>query len=189
MRPQVFGMFKPRLRPFAALQHHWDVALLWSHASQAKPPSRPRRRRAIQDRMYPLGQGSDAPWWALANKPKLTAWALPAHRRLAEGEKSCMLTGRSHIPMLDLSKIERPANLPQWERPPVDEVAISVQFNDMPGLKIVHYGQLADRFRQVGLTQYEDKGALPASFEVFGKRVAAPVSFQFQAVDEPLPRV
>jgi uncharacterized protein (TIGR04255 family) len=91
-------------------------------------------------------------------------------------------------PMVDLSKIERPGDLAQWEAPPIDEVAISVQFNDIPKLKIVHYGELADRFAKVGLTQHEDKAAIPASFEVFGKRVM-PAQFQFQAVNVPLPRV
>jgi uncharacterized protein (TIGR04255 family) len=90
--------------------------------------------------------------------------------------------------MLDLSKIKRPANLPQWENPPLDEVAISVQFNDIPGFKAVHYGLLAERFRIFGLTQYEDKAPINPSFEVFGKRVA-PVQFQLQAVDALLPRV
>jgi len=90
--------------------------------------------------------------------------------------------------MLDFGKIRRPDNLPQWERPPVDEVAISIQFNDIPGLKIVHYGQFGERLSKVGLVQHEDKGPINPTFEVFGKRVA-PVQFQFQAVDIPLPRV
>ncbi len=90
--------------------------------------------------------------------------------------------------MLDLSKIKRPDNLPHWERPPIDEVAVSIQFNDIPGLKIVHYGQFGERLRKVGLVQHEDKGPINPTFEVFGKRVA-PVQFQFQAVDVPLPRV
>jgi uncharacterized protein (TIGR04255 family) len=91
-------------------------------------------------------------------------------------------------PMPDLSKIQRPVDLPQWETPPVDEVAISVQFNDIPGFKVVHYGQLADRFQKTGLTKHEDKGAISAQFEVFGKRLV-PAQFQFQAIDVPLPRV
>lgn len=90
--------------------------------------------------------------------------------------------------MQDLSKLQRPVDLPQWESPPVDEVAISVQFNDIAGLKVVHYGQLANRFEKLGLTKHEDKGAIRAQFEVFGKRVV-PAQFQFQAVDVPLPRV
>jgi uncharacterized protein (TIGR04255 family) len=98
-----------------------------------------------------------------------------------------MLFGTNIHPMLDLSKIQRPVDLPQWEAPPVDEVAISVQFNDIPGLKVVHYGQLADRFQRLGLTQHEDQGAIPPQFEVFGKRVLPP-QFQFQA-GVPLPRV
>ena len=91
--------------------------------------------------------------------------------------------------MLDLSKIKRPTNLPQWERPPLDEVAISVQFNDIPGLKTVHYGLLAERLRKFGLIHHEDKAPIPASFEVFGKRIA-PIQLQLQAVEAPLlPRV
>ena len=90
--------------------------------------------------------------------------------------------------MLDLSKIKRPSNLPQWAKPPLDEVAISVQFNDIAGLKTIHYGLLAERLKPLGLTQSEDKAPINAAFEVFGKRVA-PVQFQFQAVDAPLARV
>jgi uncharacterized protein (TIGR04255 family) len=90
--------------------------------------------------------------------------------------------------MVELNKIERPSDLPQWETPPIDEVAISVQFNDIPGFKIVHYGELAERLQKVGLTRHEDQSPIPASFEVFGKRVV-PAQFQFQAVNVPFPRV
>jgi uncharacterized protein (TIGR04255 family) len=90
--------------------------------------------------------------------------------------------------MVELNKIERPSDLPQWETPPIDEVAISIQFNDIPGFKVVHYGELAERFQKIGLTQHEDKSAIAASFEVFGKRVV-PAQFRFQAVNVPFPRV
>jgi uncharacterized protein (TIGR04255 family) len=89
--------------------------------------------------------------------------------------------------MLDLSKIGRPTNLPQWDAPPLDEVAIAIQFNNIAGLKTVHYGLLAERVRKFGLTHYEDKAPINASFEAFGKRVA-PVQYQLQA-GVPLPRV
>ncbi len=91
--------------------------------------------------------------------------------------------------MLDLSKIKRPSDLPQWERPPLDEVAVSIQFNDILGFRTVHYGLLAERLRQLGQTLSEDKAPIAPSFEVFGKRTAGPVQFQFQAVDVHLPRV
>jgi uncharacterized protein (TIGR04255 family) len=91
--------------------------------------------------------------------------------------------------MLDLTKIERPKDLPQWATPPLDEVALSVQFNDIPGLKVAHYGLLTERLRPLGLVITEDKPPINASFEVFGKRMPPPVQIQFQAVEVPMPRV
>lgn len=92
--------------------------------------------------------------------------------------------------MLDLSKIKRPGDLPQWRSPPLDEVAISIQFNDIAGFRTVHYGQLAERLREYGLTLHEDKGIINTAFEVFGKRAAQPsFKIQIQQVEAPLPRV
>jgi uncharacterized protein (TIGR04255 family) len=91
--------------------------------------------------------------------------------------------------MLDLTKIERPHDLPQWANPPLEEVALSVQFTEISGLRISHYGLLAEHFRALGLVVTEDKSPINASFEVFGKRTPPAVQFQFQAVEVPMPRV
>jgi len=52
--------------------------------------------------------------------------------------------------MPDLREIRRPRDLPQWKRPPLDEVAISIQFKDIPGFKAIHYGLLAERLSRLG---------------------------------------
>ena len=91
--------------------------------------------------------------------------------------------------MIELDSLKRPKNLPQWREPPLDEVAIAVQFNDVHGWKTVHYGLLLERLKALGLGETEDKGTISETFEVFGKRPVEPPPFQFLHVEVQLPRV
>src|SRR5262245_20272649 len=91
--------------------------------------------------------------------------------------------------MPETLNIFRPTDLPHWTRPPIDEVAMSVQFQDVAGLGIVHFGRLAVPLHKLGLTLWQDKPTINPSFEVFSKRVPEQVQFAVQAVEFHMPRV
>jgi uncharacterized protein (TIGR04255 family) len=66
----------------------------------------------------------------------------------------------------------RPKSLPDFERPPIDEVVLSVQFGDV-ALRNVHIGLLWQRFK----TEYpnvEEQAPIAPTFETFGALQAAP---------------
>ena len=61
----------------------------------------------------------------------------------------------------------RPLDLPEFERPPIIEVALSIQFATLPLFRNIHAGILWQRFAQ----QYpnvEEYPPIPAAFETFG---------------------
>jgi uncharacterized protein (TIGR04255 family) len=66
----------------------------------------------------------------------------------------------------------RPAGLPDFERPPLDEVVLSIQFADLP-FKNYHAGilwlKLKDKYPKV-----EEQGPIAATFETYGVPQAAP---------------
>lgn len=71
---------------------------------------------------------------------------------------------------------ERPPDLPEYERPPVDEVAIGVQFSPIVGLMAPHYGlfwaSVRDEYPRV-----ETQPRIPAPIDSLGD--PAPPSIQF----------
>jgi len=82
----------------------------------------------------------------------------------------------------------RPADLPDYEQPPVSEVALGVQFDPLPNLGSTHLGLLWDRFK-VDYPVVEEHPPLPPIEERFG--VAAPTgpTFEFMIGPAPVPRV
>ncbi len=71
----------------------------------------------------------------------------------------------------DSMKSQRPASLPDFERPPLDEMVLSIQFADLP-LKNVHAGLLWPRLRD----QYpnvQEQAPVPPVFETYGALRAA----------------
>ena len=66
----------------------------------------------------------------------------------------------------------RPKSLPDFERPPIDEVVISIQFGDV-ALRSVHIGLLWERFK-AEYPNVEEQGPLSPTFETFGALQAAP---------------
>jgi uncharacterized protein (TIGR04255 family) len=80
-------------------------------------------------------------------------------------------------------------NLPEYEHPPVVEVALSLQFEPLEMLRSVHLGLLWTRLRKEGFSQVEDHGAVEPIFEEFG--LPSPrVGIKVHAFDDapPLPR-
>jgi len=79
---------------------------------------------------------------------------------------------------------------PAYERPPVVEVALSLQFEPVELLRSVHFGLLWSRLRQDGFSRVEDHGALEPVFEDFA--LSSPrigIRVQTFADAPPLPRV
>jgi len=83
------------------------------------------------------------------------------------------------------------SNLPHFERPPVVEVAISLQFNPLEKLRSPHLGLLWERFRSEGLPITEDHGELEPAFEELEAKGSPRVRVRLQTFDDapPLPRV
>jgi uncharacterized protein (TIGR04255 family) len=81
----------------------------------------------------------------------------------------------------------RPVGLPNYENPPVTEVAFSIQFNALPRFTAPYVGLLWDRFRPE-FSEIEEHPPLPEVFERFDIPQAQGIEFQF---DErpPSPRV
>jgi uncharacterized protein (TIGR04255 family) len=83
--------------------------------------------------------------------------------------------------------------LPNFENPPVVEVALSVQFEPLPALKVAHLGHLWSAFREDGFTRTEDHGNLESVHEPFDPRVYAQglgIGIKFRSLEvPPVPRV
>jgi uncharacterized protein (TIGR04255 family) len=83
------------------------------------------------------------------------------------------------------------SNLPDFERPPVVEVAISLQFKPLELLRSAHFGFLWERFRLEGLPLTEDHGEIEPAFEEIETRGTPRIGVRLRAFDDapPLPRV
>jgi uncharacterized protein (TIGR04255 family) len=82
--------------------------------------------------------------------------------------------------------VDRPADLPDYERPPLVEVVLSVQFSELQGYRTVHAGLLwADKFR-AAYPRVLEKPPLDPTFEVFAPQ---PGAAQFQIKQMPGPPV
>jgi len=81
--------------------------------------------------------------------------------------------------------------LPSFETPPVVEVALSVQFEPLLGLRVAHLGRLWASYVADGFTQTEDHRNLESVQEPFDPRqFAQDVGIRFRSFDKPpIPRV
>jgi uncharacterized protein (TIGR04255 family) len=81
-----------------------------------------------------------------------------------------------------MAKPDRPADLPDFERPPVDEVVLSVQFASLPALRSVHIGLFWARMRQE-YPSVSEQPPLQANFETFGSTIPnVPRLFQLETL-------
>jgi uncharacterized protein (TIGR04255 family) len=84
-------------------------------------------------------------------------------------------------------EVRRPSGLPDFDRPPVNEVILSIQFAALEKMKSAHIGLLWARFR----AQYPDareQGTINAVFETFGTP-SQPERIRFeQFLSPPMPR-
>src|SRR6266478_6911670 len=96
-----------------------------------------------------------------------------------------MNTGTPHTTP---QEVGRPSDLPDFDRPPVNEVILSIQFAALEKMKSAHIGLLWARFR----AQYPDvieQGPINAVFETFGAPPlpGPPIRFE-QFLSPPMPR-
>ncbi len=80
---------------------------------------------------------------------------------------------------------------PEFDEPPVVEVAISLQFKPLESLRTPHFGLLWNVFRTEGYSRIEEHGELEPAFEDFGESAVPKVGVRVQAFDDapPPPRV
>src|ERR1019366_2809582 len=81
--------------------------------------------------------------------------------------------------------------LPEFEHPPVIEVAVSLQFEPLDTMRSVHLGSLWPALRSMGFNAVEDHGALEPEIEDFEVAPAPRVGITLRAFNDapPLPRV
>ena len=81
--------------------------------------------------------------------------------------------------------------LPEFDEPPVVEVAISLQFKALESLRSPHFGLLWDAFRAAGYSRIEEHSALEPAFEEFEASPAPKIGFRVQTLDDapPPPRI
>jgi uncharacterized protein (TIGR04255 family) len=66
--------------------------------------------------------------------------------------------------------VDRPANLPDYERPPIVEMVLGVQFAELPGFKTVHAGLLWEEKFRAAYPRFSEQAPLEPSFEVFNSQ-------------------
>jgi uncharacterized protein (TIGR04255 family) len=82
----------------------------------------------------------------------------------------------------------RPADLPNFLRPPVNEVVLSVQFASLPAFRAIHAGLLWQRLRP-RYPIVSEQLPLAAAFETFGGTPVPTLPFEIQAyLSPPMPR-
>jgi uncharacterized protein (TIGR04255 family) len=85
--------------------------------------------------------------------------------------------------------MSRPTDLPDFENPPLSEVAISLQFAQLSTFSVVHAGLLWDKFKG-RFPRVEYKGRLQPAFETFGLMKPSTPKLQLQLAEVPdLPRL
>ena len=84
----------------------------------------------------------------------------------------------------------RPADLPDFERPPLVEVVLSVQFAELGGYRTLHAGLLWERKFREAYPEFSEHAPLDPVFETFGSRSPAEPRFEIrQLAGPPVPRV
>src|SRR6266853_3619411 len=81
--------------------------------------------------------------------------------------------------------------LPEFDEPPVVEVAISLQFKTLESLRSPHFGLLWDAFRAYGYSRIEEHAELEPAFEEFEASPTPKVGIRVQTFDDapPPPRI
>jgi uncharacterized protein (TIGR04255 family) len=88
-----------------------------------------------------------------------------------------------------MSTYSRPAGLPNFENPPVVEVVLSIQFEQIARLRTAQMGLLWSKFR-ADFPKVEERAPIEPVIERFGSPTGGRVGVRFEALDiPPLARV
>jgi len=85
----------------------------------------------------------------------------------------------------------RPFDLPEYDRPPVVEVVLSVQFSELRAYRTIHAGILWQQHFKNDFPKVSEQPELPPTFEIFGAqspRGSSGLSIT-QALGPPVPRL
>ena len=86
--------------------------------------------------------------------------------------------------------LSRPADLPEFENPPVVEVALEVQFSELRGYRAVHAGILWSAVFRGAFPRFAEHPPLNPAFEAFGPHSPAARRLEFkQLAGMPVPRL
>lgn len=84
----------------------------------------------------------------------------------------------------------RPADLPEYDDPPVVEVVLSVQFAELRNYRTIYGGLLWDRKFRASFGEVTEHPPLVPTFETFGATGAGGVAFSVEQVTgPPVPRL
>ncbi len=85
---------------------------------------------------------------------------------------------------------DRPKDLPDFVEPPLEEVVLSIQFNELPDYRTVHAGLLWKQQFRNRYPLFSEHPPLQTVFETFGNAANQPIQLQISAVAGPkVPRL
>lgn len=88
-----------------------------------------------------------------------------------------------------ITRTTRPADLPDFKRPPLVEVVLGVQFSELTGYRTHHAGLLWERHFRRDFPRCVERPPIEAVFETFGRASLGPPSLKVQIVEAPGPIV
>ena len=84
---------------------------------------------------------------------------------------------------------QRPADLPDFSSPPLFEVILSVQFDQISAYRIVHFGEMWVEFFRNDYPKVVEQSPLRPVFETFGSQPTASQGLEIATGPLPLPRL
>ncbi len=88
-----------------------------------------------------------------------------------------------------VARAKRPADLPDFDRPPLVEVILGVQFADLTSYRTHHAGLLWDKHFRTGFPRCVERRPIDAVFETFGAVSQGQPRLQVQVLEAPGPIV
>ena len=86
--------------------------------------------------------------------------------------------------MIRMSKLSRPPNLPDFNRPPINEVVLSVQFRALSAFGNGHIGLLWSKYRH-DYPELSEQAPLQSIFETFGSIQPSPQGIRIETLLNP----
>lgn len=78
------------------------------------------------------------------------------------------------------NEVTRPADLPEFDNPPLNEVVLGIQFDPPKGYQQIYAGEVWKLYRK-DFPHVQEQPALPPTFETFGPTRAASINFKIES--------